>query len=94
MSFQTYGRASRPCQDTETIETKLQGGVTGVFEMPNTNPTTSTKEAIADKVARGTARMACDFAFYVGATAENVEELATLEREPGTCGVKIFMGFN
>ncbi|MEN8722244.1 MAG: dihydroorotase [Alphaproteobacteria bacterium] len=80
-------------EDLETgARGAVQGGVTGVFEMPNTNPTTSTKEAIADKVARGTARMACDFAFYVGATAENVEELATLEREPGTCGVKIFMG--
>jgi dihydroorotase len=68
------------------------GGVTAVFEMPNTEPNTTTAAAIADKVARGHHRMHCDFAFYVGATRENTHELATLERLPGICGVKVFMG--
>ena len=68
------------------------GGVTAVFEMPNTEPTTTTAAALADKVARGHHRMHCDFAFYVGATRENTHELATLERLPGACGVKVFMG--
>ena len=36
--------------------------------------------------------MHCDFAFYVGATRENTHELAELERLPGACGVKVFMG--
>lgn len=70
----------------------VMGGVTAVFEMPNTNPSTTTVEAIADKVARGTNRMHCDFAFYAGGTEENAEQLSTLEREIGVCGVKVFMG--
>lgn len=70
----------------------VMGGVTAVFEMPNTNPSTTTVEAIADKVSRGTNRMHCDFAFYVGGTEENAEELPMLERETGVCGVKVFMG--
>src|SRR4029077_9348294 len=68
------------------------GGVTAVFEMPNTEPTTTSAEALADKVKRGHHRMHCDFAFYVGATRENTAELAELERLPGACGVKVFMG--
>ena len=68
------------------------GGVTAVFEMPNTKPNTTTSDALADKVRRGTDRMFCDFAFYVGGTAENAETLPELENEPGCCGVKVFMG--
>ena len=68
------------------------GGVTAVFEMPNTDPTTTTAEAIADKVRRGHHRMHCDFAFYVGATRENTKDLGELEMLPGVCGVKVFMG--
>src|SRR5215467_9596471 len=68
------------------------GGVTAVFEMPNTNPLTTSAEALADKVARGHHRMHCDFAFYVGGTRENMKDLAGLERMPGCCGVKVFMG--
>jgi dihydroorotase len=68
------------------------GGVTAVFEMPNTRPNTDTAEAVADKLARAHGRMWCDHAFYVGATNHNAESLAELERLPGTAGVKIFMG--
>ncbi|MES2337803.1 MAG: dihydroorotase [Pseudomonadota bacterium] len=68
------------------------GGVTAVFEMPNTKPNTDSADAIADKLARARDRMWCDHAFYVGATAANAEHLAELERLPGTAGVKIFMG--
>jgi len=68
------------------------GGVTSVFEMPNTNPPTTTRAAIEDKLARAKGRMHCDYAFYVGASPENVSELATLERLPGTAGVKAFLG--
>ena len=51
-------------EDLETgSRAAVLGGVTGVFEMPNTNPLTTTPEALADKVARGTGRMHCDFAF-------------------------------
>ena len=68
------------------------GGVTTVFEMPNTQPTTTTAAALADKLARANGRMRCDHAFYVGATAENIDQLGDLERLPGSAGIKIFMG--
>lgn len=68
------------------------GGVTGVFEMPNTNPLTTTREAFEAKIAAATNRMHCDFAFYVGGTHENVSELPLLEKLPGCAGVKVFMG--
>ncbi|HEX5211552.1 MAG TPA: dihydroorotase [Pseudolabrys sp.] len=68
------------------------GGVTAVFEMPNTDPATTTAEAVADKVKRGHHRMHCDFAFYVGATRENTKDLGELEMLPGVCAVKVFMG--
>ena len=68
------------------------GGVTGVFEMPNTNPLTTTREAFESKIAAATNRMHCDFAFYVGGTHENVSELPLLEKLPGCAGVKVFMG--
>ncbi len=70
----------------------VMGGVTAVFEMPNTNPNTDNEGAILDKLARAHHRMWCDHAFYVGATGQNAEELRALERMPGTAGVKIFMG--
>src|ERR1700741_5285427 len=68
------------------------GGVTAVFEMPNTAPPTTTAEALADKFARAKGRMHVDHAFYVGATVENAAQLGELERLPGCAGVKTFMG--
>lgn len=68
------------------------GGITAVFEMPNTNPPTTTAESLNDKLARARGRMYCDHAFYVGATPDNAHELAALEALPGTAGVKMFMG--
>jgi dihydroorotase len=68
------------------------GGVTAVFEMPNTEPATTNPEALADKLARARDRMWTDHAFYVGGTHENARLLGELERLPGCCGVKVFMG--
>jgi dihydroorotase len=68
------------------------GGVTAVFEMPNTDPATTTADAIANKIRRGHHRMHCDFAFYAGATRENTKDLGELEMLPGVCAVKVFMG--
>jgi dihydroorotase len=70
----------------------VMGGVTAVFEMPNTDPLTVSAEALADKVARGHHRMHCDFAFFLGATSDNTKHLAELERLPGCAGIKVFMG--
>ena len=85
-------------EDLETgSRAAVLGGVTAVFEMPNTTPLTVTQEAIEDKLARAAGKvdhggMFCDHAFYVGATHGNPKELAELEMLPGVCGVKIFMG--
>ena len=68
------------------------GGVTTVFEMPNTKPSTTTPEALADKVARATGRAWTNFAFFLGASPENADQLGQWERAPGCCGVKVFMG--
>jgi dihydroorotase len=68
------------------------GGVTAVFEMPNTNPLTTSAGALADKIGRARHRMHCDFAFWVGGTHENARDVAELERLPGTPGIKVFMG--
>ena len=68
------------------------GGVVAVFEMPNTEPTTTDPDALADKLARARGRMHCDHAFYVGGTHENAVFLGELERLPGCCGIKVFMG--
>ena len=70
----------------------VMGGVTAVFEMPNTSPTTTSAQALADKIARAHHRMHCDFAFFIGGTRENTSELPALERLPGCAGVKVFMG--
>ncbi len=70
----------------------VMGGVTAVFEMPNTNPATTTLAALEDKLARAAGRMRCDHAFFAGATHENMAELPAMERAPGCCGVKVFMG--
>jgi dihydroorotase len=80
-------------EDLETgSHCAVLGGVTAVFEMPNTQPTTTDAEALADKLERAKGRMACDHAFYVGGTHENADLLGELERLPGCCGVKVFMG--
>ena len=70
----------------------VMGGITGVFEMPNTNPSTTTEEAILDKLNRAKNRAYCDYAFYAGGTDGNSSDLPDLENIDGCCGVKVFMG--
>jgi len=80
-------------EDLETgSRSAVLGGVTAVFEMPNTKPPTTSAEALKAKVDAATDRMHCDFAFFIGATRENIDELAELERLPGAAGVKVFAG--
>lgn len=68
------------------------GGICTVFEMPNTEPPTTTVAMLQDKIARATGRMSCDFAFYAGGTHDNVDELVAMEAMIGCAGVKVFMG--
>ncbi len=80
-------------EDLETgSQAAVMGGVVAVFEMPNTNPNTTNVPNFEDKLRRAHHRMHCDHAFYIGGTHENVTQLGELERLPGCCGVKVFMG--
>lgn len=82
--------------DKEDLETgtraALLGGVTAIMEMPNTNPPTTTVQALEDKLARAAGRARVDHAFFAGASDDNLDELGRIERTPGCAGVKIFMG--
>lgn len=80
-------------EDLETgSRAAVMGGVTSVFEMPNTSPLTTCTTTLADKIKRARHRMFCDFAFYVGGTRENIEEIPDLERLEGSAGIKVFIG--
>ena len=89
--FREPGMTQKEDLETGSLSA-VMGGVTAVFEMPNTNPTTTSADALEEKVARAHHRMHCDFAFFIGGTRENTNELAALERLPGCAGVKVFMG--
>ncbi len=80
-------------EDLETgSRAAVMGGVTSVFEMPNTSPLTTCTSTLADKINRARHRMFCDFAFYVGGTRENTQEIPDLERLEGSAGIKVFIG--
>ncbi len=80
-------------EDLETgSRAAVLGGVTSVFEMPNTDPLTTSPEALSEKLARARGRMHCDHAFWVGGTHANAKDVPELERLPGTPGIKVFMG--
>lgn len=70
----------------------LLGGVTSVFEMPNTNPATTTRETFQDKLDRAANRAHCHYAFFIGGGSQNFEQLNQLENLPHCSGVKIFLG--
>ena len=69
----------------------IVGGITSVFEMPNTNPPTTNFEEFQKKINIGK-RMYCNHAFYFGATAENYQLLEKLKDLDGCCGIKLFAG--
>ena len=69
----------------------VMGGITSVFEMPNTNPPTTNFEEFDKKIKIGK-RMFCNHAFYFGATAENYTTLEKLKELKGCCGIKLFAG--
>lgn len=69
----------------------VAGGVTSVLDMPNVQPPTVTRERLARKYALAAGRLHTNYAFYLGATHDNLAEIEALQ--PGAaCGVKIFMG--
>ena len=70
----------------------ILGGVTTVFDMPNTQPPTTTLSAFKDKQHRVEKKAWCNFALFAGASRENLSHLSEMEKERACCGVKIFMG--
>ncbi|MBI3440197.1 MAG: dihydroorotase [Proteobacteria bacterium] len=70
----------------------IAGGVTTIFEMPNTDPLTITLDTLHDKLHRAQGRAWCDYAFFIGGCVENAADIDALEMLPGCCGIKIFMG--
>lgn len=69
----------------------VAGGITSFMDMPNVNPQTTTREALVDKYGLATGRCTANYAFYLGATNRNIEEIKAL-RVNEACGIKIFMG--
>lgn len=67
------------------------GGVTTVFDMPNTVPQTTTLEALADKQQRGARSCHVNYAFFFGATNDNYPLFAKLDPH-AVPGIKLFMG--
>jgi len=82
--------------DTEDLysgsRAAIVGGITSVFEMPNTNPPTANKKEFQRKLDLAKNRMYCNYGFYFGATPDNANELADLKDLEGCCGIKLFAG--
>ena len=82
--------------DAEDLESgsraAVLGGVTALFEMPNTKPPTSNLVEFDKKLQAAKNRMHSNYAFYFGATPDNTDQLAKLKDVEGCCGVKLFAG--
>ena len=82
--------------DAEDLESgsraAVLGGVTSLFEMPNTNPPTANLIEFEKKLQAAKNRMHSNYAFYFGATPNNTDQLAKLKNVEGCCGVKLFAG--
>ena len=82
--------------DAEDLESgsraAVLGGVTSLFEMPNTNPPTANLIEFEKKLKAAKNRMHSNYAFYFGATPDNTDQLKQLKNVEGCCGVKLFAG--
>ena len=89
--FREPGMTHKEDLDTGT-QAALLGGITSVFEMPNTNPSTSTTEAFNEKLSLAKNRANCHYAFFAGASHDNTENLQALESAAHCAGIKVFLG--
>jgi len=69
----------------------VAGGITSFMDMPNVKPATTNRRALAHKYASAAGRARANYAFYFGATNDNIEEIRRLDTGEA-CGVKVFMG--
>lgn len=85
--FRDPGMTHKGDLESESIAA-ARGGVTTVFDMPNTNPPTTDRESLLNKISSASAKSCIRCGFYIGATAGNIREGAY----PEACGIKLFMG--
>jgi dihydroorotase len=82
-------------EDREDLESgsrgAVLGGVTCIFDMPNTQPSVCSEERVSEKLNKARGRLWCDFGFYVGADGNNTNALGHLETLDGVCGIKVFL---
>lgn len=69
----------------------IAGGVTSFMDMPNTIPQTTTRKLLNEKIELAAGKSLANFAFYIGASNDNLAELQTVDTRL-TCGIKVFMG--
>ena len=69
----------------------VAGGITSFMDMPNVNPLTTTRQALADKYEMARGRCSANYGFYLGGTNSNIEEIKALQVGE-SCGIKVFMG--
>ena len=70
----------------------ILGGLTAVFDMPNTNPAITDPDTLAWKQAYVPQNTYCDFGIYIGATKHNANALGGMETAEGVCAIKLFAG--
>lgn len=73
------------------VAAALRGGVTCVFDMPNTDPPLTTLEALHAKV-RQVGPRALTYRFWFGTTPDNWREIPRIASHGVICGVKTFLG--
>lgn len=88
--FRDPGLTHKADMQTESTAAIL-GGVTSVMDMPNTNPQTTSVSAWQAKNDSAKGRMLTNYAFYIGATNDNADELLRADYSR-VCGIKVFMG--
>ena len=89
--FREPGSEHKEDMNTGSMGAAL-GGVTSIYEMPNTYPPTATIDLLNNKLKLAKNRMWVNYAFFAGATSGNIPSLPELEKVPGCVGIKIFMG--
>lgn len=88
--FREPGLTAKADIDTES-QAAAAGGVTTYFDMPNTVPQTTTLEALEEKYALGAEKSHVNYAFFFGATNDNVALFSQLDKRR-VPGIKLFMG--
>lgn len=69
----------------------VAGGVTSFFEMPNTQPQTTTLELLEQKMALASEKSLANYSFFLGASNDNINEIVNADPRK-ICGVKVFFG--